>query len=81
MGKIILYSSHVLEVVEKVCTKVIIINQGAIIAQDETDNLPRLLELPDLEAVFRELVVHRDTQAVADRITDIITGGCRESRA
>src|SRR5436853_1659488 len=33
-GKMILYSSHVLEVVEKVCTQVVILRSGRVVAQD-----------------------------------------------
>ena len=33
-GKMILYSSHVLEVVEKVCSKVLILRQGEVVAYD-----------------------------------------------
>lgn len=74
MGKIILYSSHVLEVVEKVCSRVIIIDRGNIVAHDDVGNLRRLMELPDLESIFRELVVQSDTVAMAERITRIIAG-------
>ena len=42
-GKIILYISHVLEVVEKVCAKVIIIYKGKIMAEDSVERLRDLL--------------------------------------
>jgi len=71
-GKIILYSSHVLEVVEKICSRVIILNQGRIAAQGEVSELRRLMELPDLETIFRELVVRTDTEAIAAQIATTI---------
>ena len=64
-GKIVLYSSHVLEVVEKVCSRVIIIHKGCIVADDSVDNLRELMKLPSLEEIFNQLVVHLDTKKVA----------------
>ncbi len=67
-NKIIIYSSHVLEVTEKVCSKVIILHKGRIVANDSVDNLRHLMHLPSLAEIFSELVVHEDTAATADRI-------------
>src|SRR5919198_774173 len=47
-GKIILYISHVLEVVEKLCAKVIIIYKGEIKAEDAVDRLRHLMHVPSL---------------------------------
>jgi ABC-2 type transport system ATP-binding protein len=69
-GKIIFYSSHVLEVVEKVCTKVIILHKGAVVANDSVESLRGLMELSSLEAVFAQLVVKEDTRRVANDIVD-----------
>jgi ABC-2 type transport system ATP-binding protein len=64
-GKLIMYISHVLEVVEKVCTKVIIIYKGRIMAADRVDQLRYLMQLPSLEDIFTQLVQQDDMQAVA----------------
>ena len=45
-GKIIIYSSHVLEVTEKICTRVIILHQGMVVANDSVENLRNLMKLP-----------------------------------
>ena len=45
-GKIILYISHVLEVVEKVCAQVVIIYRGKIMAADSVDRLRDLMNAP-----------------------------------
>jgi ABC-2 type transport system ATP-binding protein len=68
MGKIIIYSSHILEVVEKICTRVIIINKGKIVADDSVSHLRHLMALPSLESIFKELVRHKDTVEVARNI-------------
>ena len=51
-GKIILYSSHVLEVVEKVCSKVLILRRGEVVAYDSIEQLRELMRQPSLEGVF-----------------------------
>jgi len=72
MGKIILYSSHILEVVEKVCQRVIIINKGTIVADDSVQKLRTLMKLPALESIFKQLVQQEDTEKSARNIISII---------
>jgi ABC-2 type transport system ATP-binding protein len=55
-GKIIVFSSHVLEVVEQVCSRVVILKEGRIVGHDSVDHLRATLELPSLDAVFAALV-------------------------
>ena len=71
-GKLIIYSSHILEVVEKICSRVIIIHKGRILADDSIDNLRSLMKLPSLEEIFSQLVVKEDTKATARGIADAI---------
>jgi len=67
-NKIIVYSSHVLEVTEKVCSRVIILHQGRIIADDSVESLRHLMNLPSLADIFSQLAVHEDTGLTADRL-------------
>ena len=69
-GKTILYISHVLEVVEKVCERVVIIYRGKIVAADSVARLRDLMEVPSLEEIFSQLIERRDLEAVA---RDIVT--------
>jgi ABC-type multidrug transport system ATPase subunit len=46
MGNPGLYSSRVLEVTEKTCTKVIILNKGRIVAYNFAADLGALMKLP-----------------------------------
>ena len=64
-GKAILYISHVLEVVERVCDRVIVLSQGCVVADAPPRELTTLMELPTLESVFAQLVQQTDTQQVA----------------
>ena len=72
-GKIILYISHVLEVVERICAKVIIIYKGQIKAEDSVGRLRDLMHLPSLEEIFTQLVQHEDMEAVAKDIAAAIS--------
>jgi ABC-2 type transport system ATP-binding protein len=54
-GKTILYSSHVLDVVEKVCDRVLIIHKGNLIADGTLENLKASTNQTTLEDVFRRL--------------------------
>ena len=67
-GKMILYSSHVLEVVEKVCTSVLILRKGKAVAHDRVENLRDLLCQPSLEAVFTQLTQQEDPESVVSEI-------------
>ncbi|MDH5468711.1 MAG: ABC transporter ATP-binding protein [Candidatus Aminicenantes bacterium] len=67
-GKIIFYCSHILEVVEKVCSKVIIIHRGKIVANDSVENLRNLMKLPSLEDIFSQLVIREDSEKTADHV-------------
>lgn len=64
-GKCILYCSHVLEVVEKVCSHVLILYRGKLVAYDSIAAVRNLRALPSLEEVFSQLVQETDTEQVA----------------
>ena len=71
-GKTILYSSHVLEVVEKVCNNVIILRKGYVVANDSVEHLRDLMELPSLEDIFSQLVLQEDTEKIAEDIVEVM---------
>lgn len=54
-GKTILYSSHVLDVVEKICNRALIIHKGHLIAQGTVEDLKSSTGQSTLEDVFRSL--------------------------
>lgn len=70
-GKLVFYCSHVLEVVEKVCSDVLILRQGVVIAQDSVVNIGKLLG-ESLENTFLHLVDDVDTMRVASDIVDVM---------
>jgi ABC-2 type transport system ATP-binding protein len=71
-GKAILYISHVLEVVERVCDRVIVLAKGKVVADAAPGDLTRLMELPTLESVFAQLVQQTDTEQVAKEMVNVM---------
>lgn len=67
-GKTILYCSHVIEVVEKICSRVVIIYRGQVIAHNSVERLQQIMSLPSLEQVFGELVQQTDAEKSAAAI-------------
>ena len=70
-GKMVFYCSHVLEVVEKVCTDVLILRKGAVIAHDSVANIAKILGA-SLENTFLHLVDDVDTMRVAEDIVGVM---------
>jgi ABC-2 type transport system ATP-binding protein len=71
-GKVILFSSHELETVERVCSHIVIVHRGKVVADDSIVRLRTLMELPTLEEIFAELAVEEDTAAISREIADLI---------
>jgi ABC-2 type transport system ATP-binding protein len=62
-GKIVVFSSHVLEVVEQVCSRVVILKDGRVVGHDSVAHLRATLQLPSLDAVFAALVAEENVEA------------------
>jgi ABC-2 type transport system ATP-binding protein len=71
-GKAILYISHVLEVVEQLCDRVVVIAKGKILADAAPGELTRLMKLANLESAFAQLVQQEDTKVVAQQLVDVM---------
>lgn len=64
-GRMVIYSSHVLEIVEQVATDVLILHEGRVVAHDSVSRLRELMALSSLEEVFKNLVIATDLDSVA----------------
>ena len=71
-GKAILYISHVLEVVEQVCDRVIILQEGVVRAEGTPAALKASANMESLEAVFSAVVVHENTREVANSLVRVM---------
>src|ERR1041384_3719821 len=63
-GKVVLFSSHELETVERVCSRVVILHKGRVVANDSIEQLRALMSLPTLEDIFSQLAIEQDTAAI-----------------
>ena len=71
-GKTIFYCSHVLEVVEKVCSHVTILQRGKQVAYGSIEDLKQFQAMPSLEAAFANLVQEVDAGESAELIVDAV---------
>lgn len=71
-GKVVLFSSHELETVERVCSRVVILHRGRIVANNSIEGLQALMKLESLEDIFSQLAVEQDTTAISRQIADLI---------
>jgi ABC-2 type transport system ATP-binding protein len=72
-GRIVIYSSHELEMVERVCTEVLILREGRVAAHAPTATLREQVNAASLEDAFRALVFTTDVDAVAAEILSAIS--------
>jgi ABC-2 type transport system ATP-binding protein len=73
-GRTVLLSSHVIEVVEQLCSEVVILSEGRVVAHDRVDHLRQLQHDASLEHVFVSLAVHHDVQQAAQSIIETVRG-------
>jgi len=71
-GKTIFYCSHVLEVVEKVCSRLLILRKGQVIASGTTQEVRQRIGEASLEQIFLNLVEDRDVVQIASNIVDVV---------
>jgi ABC-2 type transport system ATP-binding protein len=71
-GKAVLYSSHVVENVERLCSRVIVLSAGRIVMDGDVDRIRTVAPSGSLEEAFATLAAQRP-DAVAKQIADIIT--------
>jgi ABC-2 type transport system ATP-binding protein len=71
-GKVVLFSSHELDTVERVCSHVVILHRGRVVADDSIAHLRAMMALPTLEAIFSQLAVEQDTASIARQFADLI---------
>lgn len=69
-GRTILYSTHLLEIAERLCTRVLILHGGSVVADDSVSNLRGLSQ--SLEDAFSDWVLEDDPERRATRILDLV---------
>lgn len=64
-GKTIMFCSHILEVVERICTRIAIIDKGLIVADGTPSEITEQTSQPTLEKAFTQLTGARNVQSSA----------------
>jgi ABC-2 type transport system ATP-binding protein len=71
-GKTILYSSHLLDHVERLCAGVVVLHRGSIVAEGPVSQLRALMQSSSsLEDVIAQLITTADPQGTARDIADV----------
>ena len=86
-GKVVLFSSHELDTVERVCSHIVILHKGRIVANDSIERLRALMSPPSgarppacagrepcatLEEIFSQLAVEQNTEAITKQMVELI---------
>ena len=73
-GKTIFYSSHIMEIVEKISNRIILINDGQIVADGSFNELKEKSMEGSLEGIFNELTGFNQHKEIAEEIVSIVQG-------
>lgn len=73
-GKTVFYSSHVLEVVEQLCHRVVILDKGRMVADGTMAELRGRLHEASLNEIFRKLTSETDPVEAARAYARTVTG-------
>lgn len=74
-GKMIVYSSHVLDHVERACADVLVLHRGRVVAAGPVNQVRRMLQRESsLEDVISQLVTTVDPAGTARDIADVVSG-------
>ncbi len=74
-GKTIFYCSHVMDVVERICDRIIIVSDGTILADGSFEELQGRSKEASLERIFAQLTSEGGHAVVANRFIRAIEGG------
>jgi ABC-2 type transport system ATP-binding protein len=83
-GKTVLYCSHMLDIVERLCDRVIILDKGQMVADGSPRELMSSTHRETLETVFRSLTSHEDQAEIAEALVNAVSTkgqGGRERKA
>ena len=72
-GKTIFYSSHIMDVVEKLSNRIILLNKGNIVADGTFEDLQKSSDEGTLEEIFNQLTGFNNHKEIANEITALIS--------
>lgn len=79
-GKTIFYSSHIMEVVEKLSSRIVLLKDGEIVADGSMESLKDQLPQGSLEEIFNKLTGFDEHEKIAREIVAVIEKGDQDER-
>lgn len=74
-GKTIFYSSHIMDIVEKISNRIVLIVKGTVVADGSFEELQEMSEEGSLSGIFNQLTGFTDHMSRSERIISIVEGG------
>ena len=71
-GKTIFYSSHIMEIVEKISDRIILINNGEIVADGNFEELKSSYKESSLENIFNEVTGFHEYKELAENFISVV---------
>jgi ABC-2 type transport system ATP-binding protein len=71
-GKTIFYSSHIMDVVEKISNRIILLNNGQVVADGSFEELKENSEEGSLEQIFNQITGFNEYEAIAEEFVSIV---------
>ena len=71
-GKTIFYSSHIMDVVEKVSNRIILLDSGQIVADGSFEELQERLNEKSLEEIFNQITGFHEHKDIAEKFVSIV---------
>ena len=68
-GKCIIFSSHIMAEVQRLCDRIAVMNRGRILAQGSIDDLSELFEEEDLEELFYQMISNSEKEHLTQQVT------------
>ncbi|MEK3888760.1 ABC transporter ATP-binding protein [Bacillus sp. FSL K6-3431] len=75
-GKTIFYSSHIMDVVEKISSRIILLVEGRIVADGSFEELKERSKEGTLEEIFNQLTGFDEHKSIAENIVATVREGC-----
>ncbi|WP_091541764.1 ABC transporter ATP-binding protein [Alkaliphilus peptidifermentans] len=73
-GKTIFYSSHIMEIVEKISSRIILLNDGAVVADGTFGELKEKSKEGSLEEIFNQLTGFKEYKEIANEFVTTLQG-------
>ena len=71
-GKTVLFSSHELDVVERLSSRVVILHKGRVVANNPISELRELMRVPTLEEIFTRLAADQDSAGITSELVTLM---------